>query len=155
MCRAALALNLGGRGKLVASLLADFPLFSKVEWLLDNLPLSEQFHLDHCIHLTPAETTRLAQSGAHMVLYPGTEGNLGNSIFPLVGFAQASGRWFIGIDSHISPNPLENLHWLDYGQRPPHRRNTLADGARTLVDATFFAGLAAVSRSADNYFALG
>jgi formimidoylglutamate deiminase len=127
-----------------------------VEWLLDNLPLSERFHLVHCTHMTPAETTRLAQSGAHVVLCPGTEGNLGDGIFPLVDFAQAGGRWSIGTDSHISLNPLEDLRWLDYGQRLTHRRrNTFADGASTLVDTTFFAGLAAAGRLATNYFALG
>ncbi len=127
-----------------------------VEWLLDNLPLNNRFHLVHCTHMTPSETTRLAQSGAHVVLCPGTEGNLGDGIFPLVEFAEAGGRWSIGTDSHISLNPLEDLRWLDYGQRlTRHRRNTFADGASTLVDTTFFAGLAAAGRSADNYFALG
>jgi formimidoylglutamate deiminase len=127
-----------------------------VEWLLDNLPLSARFHLVHCTHLTPTETTRLAQSGAHVVLCPGTEGNLGDGIFPLVAFAEAGGRWSIGTDSHISLNPLEDLRWLDYGQRLTHRRrNTFADGATTLVGTTFFAGQAAAGRSASNYFALG
>ena len=127
-----------------------------VDWLLDNLPLSERFHLVHCTHLTPSETTRLAQSGAHVVLCPGTEGNLGDGIFPLIAFAEAGGRWSIGTDSHISLNPLEDLRWLDYGQRLTHRRrNTFANGASTLVDTTFFAGLAAAGRSATNYFALG
>jgi formimidoylglutamate deiminase len=126
-----------------------------VEWLLDNLPLGERFHLVHCTHLTPAETTRLAQSGTHVVLCPGTEGNLGDGIFPLMAFAEAGGRWSIGTDSHISLNPLEDLRWLDYGQRLTHRRrNTFADGATTLVGTTFFAGLAAAGRSAGNYFAL-
>jgi formimidoylglutamate deiminase len=127
-----------------------------VEWLLNNLPLSARFHLVHCTHMTPSETTRLAQSGAHVVLCPGTEGNLGDGIFPLIDFAQADGQWSIGTDSHISLNPLEDLRWLDYGQRLTHRRrNTFADGARTLVDTTFFAGLAAAGRAAGNYFALG
>jgi formimidoylglutamate deiminase len=127
-----------------------------VEWLLDNLPLSERFHLVHCTHLTPTETTRLAQSGAHVVLCPGTEGNLGDGIFSLVDYAEAGGRWSIGTDSHISLNPLEDLRWLDYGQRLIHRRrNTFADGASVLVDKTFFAGHRAAGRTPANYFALG
>ena len=127
-----------------------------VEWLLDNLPLDARFHLVHCTHLTPAETTRLAQSGAQVVLCPGTEGNLGDGIFPLVAYAEAGGRWSIGTDSHISLNPLEDLRWLDYGQRLLHRRrNTFADGATTLVDQTFFAGHRAAGRHPANYFALG
>ena len=127
-----------------------------VEWLLDHLPLSERFHLVHCTHLTPTETTRLAQSGAHVVLCPGTEGNLGDGIFPLVAYAEAGGRWSIGTDSHISLNPLEDLRWLDYGQRLIHRRrNIFADGAAVLVDQAFFAGHRAAGRTPANYFALG
>jgi len=127
-----------------------------VEWLLDNLPLSEQFHLVHCTHMTPDETRRLAQSGAQVVLCPGTEGNLGDGIFPLVDYAEAGGRWSIGTDSHISLNPLEDLRWLDYGQRLIHRRrNIFADGASKLVDTTFFAGQRAGGHSVTNYFALG
>ena len=127
-----------------------------VEWLLNNLPLSERFHLVHCTHLTPLETTRLAQSGANVVLCPGTEGNLGDGIFSLVDYAEAGGSWSIGTDSHISLNPLEDLRWLDYGQRLIHRRrNTFADGASVLVDKTFFAGHRAAGRTVGNYFAVG
>ncbi|MDQ2772623.1 MAG: formimidoylglutamate deiminase [Bacteroidota bacterium] len=127
-----------------------------VEWLLDNLPLSERFHLVHCTHMTPDETTRLAQSGANVVLCPGTEGNLGDGIFPLVAYAEAGGHWSIGTDSHISLNPLEDLRWLDYGQRLTHRRrNIFADGAAVLIDQAFFAGHRAAGRTPANYFALG
>jgi formimidoylglutamate deiminase len=127
-----------------------------VEWLLDNLPLNERFHLVHCTHLTPAETTRLAQSRANVVLCPGTEGNLGDGIFSLVDYAEAGGHWSIGTDSHISLNPLEDLRWLDYGQRLIHRRrNIFADGASVLVNQAFFAGHRAAGRTPANYFALG
>ncbi len=127
-----------------------------VEWLLDNLPLDERFHLVHCTHMSATETTRLAQSGAQVVLCPGTEGNLGDGIFPLVDYAAAGGRWSIGTDSHISLNPLEDLRWLDYGQRLTYRRrNIFADGAKTLVDTTFFAGQRAAGRSVADYFAIG
>ena len=127
-----------------------------VEWLREKLPLNDRFHLVHCTHMTPTETTRLARSGAHVVLCPGTEGNLGDGIFPLVGYAEAGGRWSIGTDSHISLNPLEDLRWLDYGQRLIHRRrNIFADGASVLVEKTFFAGLKAAGRTATDYFALG
>jgi formimidoylglutamate deiminase len=127
-----------------------------VEWLLDNLPLDERFHLVHCTHMSADETARLARSGAQVVLCPGTEGNLGDGIFPLVDYAAAGGRWSIGTDSHISLNPLEDLRWLDYGQRLIHRRrNIFANGARVLVDTTFFAGQRAAGRRVADYFAPG
>src|SRR3954465_2148540 len=59
-----------------------------IEWLLENLPLDNHFHIVHCTHMTSMETENLAKSGANAVLCPGTEGNLGDGIFPLKGFAQ-------------------------------------------------------------------
>lgn len=112
-----------------------------VEWLLNNLPLNSRFHLVHCTHLSDEEVKRLATSGAHAVLCPGTEGNLGDGIFRLREFAAYGGAWSIGTDSHISLNPLEDLRWLDYAQRfTTHQRNTFADGAMTLINTTQQAG---------------
>jgi formimidoylglutamate deiminase len=67
-----------------------------------------------------------------------------------------NGRYAIGTDSHISLNPIEDLRWLDYGQRlTTHKRNTFDDGAAALVHATFSAGRSAMGNSAKNYFEIG
>ena len=127
-----------------------------IEWLLHNLPLSERFNIVHCTHTTDKEIKDLAQSKANAVLCPGTEGNLGDGIFRLTDFADAGGNWSIGTDSHISLNPLEDLRWLDYAQRlTRHKRNTFADGAATLINKTFFAGIKAMGNTASDYFAIG
>jgi formimidoylglutamate deiminase len=119
-----------------------------VEWLLDNLPLNDRFHLVHCTHLNEAEISRLAASRANVVLCPGTEGNLGDGIFSLTDFAKNGGSWSIGTDSHISLTPLEDLRWLDYAQRlSTHRRNTFDDGARILLDKTLRSGRKAMNCS--------
>ena len=49
-----------------------------VEWMLDELDLSDRFHLVHATHLNDSETKRLATSTANVVLCPSTEGNLGD-----------------------------------------------------------------------------
>ena len=96
-----------------------------VKWLLENAEPSERFHLVHATHLTDEETTGIAESKAHVVLCPSTEGNLGDGLFPLRKFQDAGGKWSIGTDSHIGINPLEELRILDYGQRLiSHKRNT-------------------------------
>ncbi len=106
--------------------------------------------------MTALETEHLAKSGANAVLCPGTEGNLGDGIFPLKAFAQHGGNWSIGTDSHISLNPLEDFRWLDYAQRlTTHKRNTFADGASMLVEKTFFSGIKAMGNYARDYFAIG
>lgn len=126
-------------------------------WLLENLPVDSRFHLVHCTHLNDAEVEGLARSGAHVVLCPGTEGNLGDGIFRLRDFARAHGRWSIGTDSQISLNPLEDLRWLDYGQRLiTHQRNTFDDGAQVLINTTWDAGNHALGISAQtDFFAIG
>jgi formimidoylglutamate deiminase len=127
-----------------------------VEWLLQNLPLSNRFHIVHCTHLTDYEVSALAKTGANVVLCPGTEGNLGDGIFRLTDFKNSGGHWSIGTDSHISLNPLEDLRWLDYAQRfTTHKRNTFDDGASALVEKTLFAGRAAMGSSTTAYFAPG
>ncbi len=127
-----------------------------IDWLLNHLPLDDRFHLVHCTHMTPDETAKLAQSGANVVLCPGTEANLGDGIFPLTHFTGQGGNWSIGTDSQISLNPLEDLRWLDYAQRLiSHKRNTFADGAAVLLEKTFFAGTKAMGRTAIDYFAIG
>lgn len=106
-----------------------------VEWLLNNLPLSDRFNIVHCTHLTDNEVERLAASKANVVLCPGTEANLGDGIFRLTDYAKNNGNWCIGTDSHISLNPLEDLRWMDYAQRLlSHKRNTFDDGATYLVE---------------------
>lgn len=127
-----------------------------VEWLLNNLPLNERFHLVHCTHMNDEEVTRLAKSKAHVVLCPGTEGNLGDGIFRLTDYAAAQGKWSIGTDSHISLNPLEDLRWLDYAQRlVTHKRNTFDDGASLLLNETFFSGKSAMGLAAGDTFEIG
>ncbi len=127
------------------------------QWLLENLPVSQRFNLVHCTHLSDEEVTRLAATGAHVVLCPGTEGNLGDGIFRLTDFAAKGGQWSIGTDSQISLNPLEDLRWLDYAQRlVVHRRNTFDDGALTLIDTAWRAGNHALGiNEQSEYFQLG
>lgn len=126
-----------------------------VEWLLNNLPLNERFNLVHCTHLNDDETRRLAKSGATAVLCPGTEGNLGDGIFPLTEYARHYGNFCIGTDSHISLNPMEDLRWLDYAQRlVTHRRNTFNDGATVLLNKIIPCGRNAMGTSAENFFAI-
>jgi formimidoylglutamate deiminase len=127
-----------------------------VEWLLENLPLNNRFHIVHCTHMTALETENLAKSGAYAVLCPGTEGNLGDGIFPLKDFAQHGGNWSVGTDSHVSLNPLEDLRWLDYAQRlTTHKRNTFANGASVLIEKAFCSGVKAMGNYARDYFAIG
>ena len=96
-----------------------------VEWLLEHTALDERWCLVHATHLTQAECAALAAGEATVGLCPTTEANLGDGIFPALEFVEAGGRFGIGSDSHVSVNPVEELRWLEYGQRLVHRRRNL------------------------------
>ena len=97
-----------------------------VEWLLANAPVDTRWTLVHATHLTEAETVAIADSGATVAICPSTEANLGDGLFPLRDYLEAEGRWGIGSDSHISVSPVEELRWLEYGQRLITRHRNIA-----------------------------
>ena len=100
-----------------------------VDWLLDNFELSPRWCAVHATHMSDAETARLAQSGAVAGLCPTTEANLGDGLFPLAAWLDAGGAFGVGSDSHVSVSPVEELRWLEYGQRlARERRNVAAFG---------------------------
>ncbi|WP_026873866.1 formimidoylglutamate deiminase [Inquilinus limosus] len=110
-----------------------------VEWLLGHAAVDGRWCLVHATHLTGAETAALAASGAVAGLCPTTEANLGDGLFPLAPYLAAGGRLGIGSDSHISVGVIEELRWLEYGQRLAHRKRGIGAGpGRPSVGATLF-----------------
>jgi formimidoylglutamate deiminase len=97
-----------------------------VEWLLDHADIDTRWTLVHATHMTGHETQRVAATGAVAGLCPTTEANLGDGVFPLGDYLTAGGRWGIGSDSHVSVSPIEELRWLEYGQRLVHRQRNVA-----------------------------
>lgn len=100
-----------------------------VQWLFDHADVDARWCLVHATHLDAAEVAALAHSGAVAGLCPTTEANLGDGLFPLAGYLDAGGMLGIGSDSHISVSPVEELRWLEYGQRLATRHRNVA--ART------------------------
>ena len=112
-----------------------------VEWLLQNFAVDPRWTLVHATHLTPAEIKRVANSGATVAICPTTEANLGDGLFPLRAYLDAGGAWGIGSDSHISVSPVEELRWLEYGQRLHTRhRNIAVDGVGQSVGESLLHG---------------
>ncbi|MBS0581964.1 MAG: formimidoylglutamate deiminase [Proteobacteria bacterium] len=110
-----------------------------VEWLLDNMPVDARWCLVHATHMSAQETQRLAQSGAVAGLCPTTEANLGDGLFPLKAYLDEDGAFGVGSDSHISVSPVEELRWLEYGQRLATRhRNIAVSAANHSVGETLF-----------------
>jgi formimidoylglutamate deiminase len=97
-----------------------------VEWLLRNAEVDARWTLVHATHLNDGEVAGIAQSGATVAICPSTEANLGDGLFRLRDYLDAGGAWGIGSDSHISVSPVEELRWLEYGQRLVTRRRNIA-----------------------------
>ncbi len=97
-----------------------------VEWLLDAHDIGRRWCLVHATHMTGSEIRALAATGAAAGLCPTTEANLGDGLFPLAAWLEAGGRLGIGSDSHVSVSPVEELRWLEYGQRLDERRRNVA-----------------------------
>lgn len=93
-----------------------------VAWLYNRFEVDQRWCLIHATHLDDSEIQRMAASGAIAGLCPTTEANLGDGIFPAVEYIARGGRWGIGSDSHVSLSALEELRWLEYGQRLRDRR---------------------------------
>ncbi|WP_420386847.1 formimidoylglutamate deiminase [Roseivirga sp.] len=132
-----------------------------VEWLLNHADVNDNYHLVHATHLSDAEVEGIAKSGAHVVLCPTTEGNLGDGLFRFNDFQNTKGRWSIGTDSHVSLNPLEELRLLDYGQRlTTHKRNTYyqpnrGDSGFNALKMAWQSGRKAMGHAAHEFFAVG
>ncbi len=114
-----------------------------VEWLLDHAPVDSRWTLVHATHLTKAETLGIADSGATVAICPTTEANLGDGLFPLEDYLQAGGRWGIGSDSHVSVSPVEELRWLEYGQRLITRHRNIAVNESSSVGESLLHGVVA------------
>jgi len=124
-----------------------------VEWLFDQFDVDPSWCLIHATHMNDTETTAMAQSGCVAGLCPTTEANLGDGFFNALDYFRQDGCWAIGSDSHISIDPVEELRWLEYGQRLlTRKRNVLvspggANTGRNLLDGALKGGARACGRN--------
>lgn len=115
-----------------------------VQWLFEHVPPDARWCLVHATQTQPDEIAQLAESGAVVGLCPITEANLGDGLFAAREFLARGGRFGIGSDSQVSVSPVEELRWLEYGQRlRDRRRSRLAMEAQpALGQALYQAALA-------------
>jgi formimidoylglutamate deiminase len=67
----------------------------------------------HGIHVTDADVSLLARSGATVVSCPTTEGNLGDGYLPAMAYAQAGVPLAVGSDSQVRIDPFEEARELE------------------------------------------
>lgn len=124
-----------------------------LQWLYENVEVDARWCLVHATHAEPGEVTAMARSGAVAGLCLSTEANLGDGIFPAVDYLAQGGRLGIGSDSHVSLSVVEELRWLEYGQRlRDQRRNRLyrsdqANVGQSLFEAALHGGAQALGQT--------
>ncbi|PJK01801.1 formimidoylglutamate deiminase [Lysobacteraceae bacterium NML03-0222] len=125
-----------------------------VEWLLDHAEVDQHWTLVHATHLDAAEVAGIAQSQAVVAICTTTEANLGDGLFPLRDYLDAGGRWGVGSDSHVSVSPVEELRWLEYGQRLIRQRRNIASKLESpSVGQTLLQGVWESAATATGFFA--
>jgi len=131
-----------------------------VQWLLDNLPVNENWCLVHATHVNEEELEMMRRAGVVAGLCPTTEADLGDGIFPASRWHELGGAWGIGSDSNLCVNAPEELRLLEFGQRlRDQQRNLMAEPGET-VGAELYAnalsgGLQALAKPQARGFAPG
>ncbi len=97
-----------------------------VQWLMDHANVNADWTLVHATHLDEAEVALVAKSKATVAICTTTEANLGDGFFRLRDFIAVDGAFGIGSDSNTSISPIEELRWLEYGQRLMHQQRNIA-----------------------------
>ena len=111
-----------------------------IQWLLDEVGLDPRWQLVHATHALPAEIDAVGRSGAGIVICPGTEANLGDGLADLPNWLAHRVPLTVGSDSQVTRGWVEELRWLEYGQRLVLRqRNVSSDpGAQPSSAARLF-----------------
>ncbi len=88
-----------------------------IEWLCREFAVDRRWQLVHATHADADEIATVAARGAGLVLCPTTEANLGDGLADLPRWLEAGVPLSLGSDSQVSRHWVEEMRWLEYGQR--------------------------------------
>ncbi|MDN5863640.1 MAG: formimidoylglutamate deiminase [Gammaproteobacteria bacterium] len=106
-----------------------------VELLLDSVALDAHWSLVHATHAGREELEAVRAAGARVVVCPLTEAYLGDGLFPGRDYLAPGGEIAIGSDANARIDAVEELRWLEYGQRLRDRARARFSDARGLGEA--------------------
>ncbi|MBW8875380.1 MAG: formimidoylglutamate deiminase [Acidobacteria bacterium] len=113
--------------------------------LLETLGTATDLTAIHCTHTDGEEMERFLAAGGTVCFCPLTEGNLGDGIPAAPRSHPTSGAFCLGSDSNARISPIEEMRWLEYGQRLATEsrgalRNEEGNVAKLLLDAATLGG---------------
>lgn len=97
-----------------------------LQWLAESGRLDPRWQLVHATHAQAAEIEAVSASGAGIVICTGTEANLGDGLTDLAAWLQHQVPLTVGSDSQVTRGWVEELRWLEYGQRLHLRQRNIA-----------------------------
>jgi formimidoylglutamate deiminase len=116
--------------------------------LLAELAIGPETTAVHCTHTDPGDLERFVAAGGAVCACPLTEANLGDGIPPRAAVPAAAGRLCLGTDSNARVSMLEEMRWLEYGQRlAGERRGVLAGGDGRVAPVVLAAATAGGARA--------
>ncbi|WP_205261631.1 amidohydrolase family protein [Nakamurella leprariae] len=90
----------------------------------------------HCVHLSDAEITMMAETGTHISHNPGSNAYLGNGIARMNDFRAAGINVGMGTDAGFCSDLFEIMRWATYLHRATSRDVTARKSAEALRMAT-------------------
>ena len=117
--------------------------------LTDTLDIGGNLTAVHCTHTGSEDLKRFLQAGGRVCVNPLTEGNLGDGLPVLEPVPPLADRLCLGTDSNARISLIEEMRWLEYGQRlRTEKRGALRGGegevAPTVLDAATVGGARAL-----------
>jgi formimidoylglutamate deiminase len=101
-----------------------------MQLVLATLPAADALTAVHCTHTSREDLERFLDAGGSACICPLTEANLGDGLPDLAIAERQGGRLSLGTDSNARISLLEEMRWLEYGQRlRAESRGVLRDGA--------------------------
>ena len=112
-----------------------------VEWVMENLDISNQWCMIHCTQMEPHEVKILAKTQAVAGLCPITESSLGDGIFEGANWMSNNGNIAIGSDSNVRISLSEELRTLEYSQRLRDRSRAVLANSHQSTGRRLFEGI--------------
>lgn len=109
--------------------------------LLETIDTARNVTAIHCTHTVPADADAFFAAGGRIAVCPLTEANLGDGLPDLEHVPPE--RIALGTDSNARIDMVEEMRWLEYGQRLRHQaRGALVDPEGQVARAVFHAATA-------------
>jgi formiminoglutamate deiminase len=106
--------------------------------ILEAAEVDASFTAVHCTHTTAADMRQYLAAGGRVCVCPTTEANLGDGLPEAASMFEQPSTLCLGTDSNVRIAPVEEMRWLEYGQRLRHEARGMVAGDDGAVAPALF-----------------